>query len=314
MLIVDLLNILCDQSDYGTLVMLASLHKRQTAYANKYSLLRYYVNGCVNNVGTICVNGSIKMLKHVANDIDINAGIYYESYTYRLWWNSITNGHLEIAKYVVMVLGGNVDDYNSYVLQLGAGFGRLDMVKYLTSMVTNADDLLQHALSFSASGNHLETMKYLIKHSISVGANVKKIVNRALKWCANVGHSTIIKVRRGDGIQSHEGPAIRFGENYCDLKAIEYLVSIGADVHYDGDEYVLRQSVGLGRWHMVKYFVSIGADVHSNNEYALRMAVRSGDLEIVKFLINAGADIHVNNDELFDIQLIKDHFGYLLHT
>jgi len=62
MLIPDLLNIIFDQSNYKTIIMLSSLHKRKTAYACKYSLLSRY-NQLNNNKGMITEYPQV--IKHI---------------------------------------------------------------------------------------------------------------------------------------------------------------------------------------------------------------------------------------------------------
>jgi ankyrin repeat protein len=78
-----------------------------------------------------------------------------------------------------------------------------------------------------------------------------------------------------------------------DLELVKHLISIGCDIHADGDG-----PLWIACWHghleIVKYLVEHGADIHALHEYPLGCAAKNGHVEIVKYLIKQGADI--NND------------------
>jgi len=78
-----------------------------------------------------------------------------------------------------------------------------------------------------------------------------------------------------------------------DLGLVKYLVSIGCDIHADGDG-PLCAACWNGHLEIVDYLVSHGADIHAIHEYPLGCAAKNGHFEIVKYLIKQGADI--NND------------------
>jgi len=65
----------------------------------------------------------------------------------------------------------------------------------------------------------------------------------------------------------------------------------------DTDDNALVYSAEHGKLDFVNYLLSIGADVHHGGDWALRLASRNGHSEVVKALLDAGADIHIWNDE-----------------
>ncbi len=73
-----------------------------------------------------------------------------------------------------------------------------------------------------------------------------------------------------------------------DIKTIQYLVSIGADVHYHGDA-VFIWAATYGYLDIVQYLVLLGADIHTFDSWALRYASERGHLDVVKYLVSIGA-------------------------
>ncbi len=76
------------------------------------------------------------------------------------------------------------------------------------------------------------------------------------------------------------------------LETIQYLVSIGADIH----DNVLKSASANGHLDIVQYFVSMGANIHAGDDYALLVASREGHLDVAQYLVSVGADIHVLDD------------------
>jgi len=329
MLILDLLNVLFDQSDYDALVILRSLGRRKTNYGNKYSLLRYY--GIINEpmihklgdaIKSICKLGPIKIIKHIIMRIN-NRNVL-------LHWSEETSNM--ISKYLVGVCDiGDDDDGNRVVylssegdcdlhfcvedcaLHYSAENGHLEAVKYLVSIGANVHfdyekTLQSSALEVSAKSGHLGVVKYLV----SVGANIHTNNDYALELSAKHGHLGVVKylVDIGADIHVDNGYALRWSAEYGHLEVVKYLISVGANIHTHND-YALGLSAYYGHLEIVKYLIDVGANVCAKNNHALRFSAESGHLEVVKYLISIGANIHVNNDQLFRIKMIRDNFGHL---
>src|SRR5581483_5856019 len=96
---------------------------------------------------------------------------------------------------------------------------------------------------------------------------------------------------------------------------VQYLLSLGADIHAANDYAVrwasvnghlltVRYLVELGNSHRLspnstcRYAdkVSVGANIHAANNYAVRLASENGHLSTVQYLVSIGADIHADND------------------
>src|SRR5581483_1173721 len=98
------------------------------------------------------------------------------------------------------------------------------------------------------------------------------------------------------------------------LSTVQYLVSVGADIHADNNSAV-RCASEKGHLSTVQYLVSVGADIHAHDNYAVRWASNNGHLSTVQYLVelgnshrlssnstccyadkvSVGADIHVGN-------------------
>src|SRR5581483_9167208 len=79
------------------------------------------------------------------------------------------------------------------------------------------------------------------------------------------------------------------------LSTVQYLVSVGADIHVRNDNAIINASKN-GHLSTVQYLVSVGADIHAHNDYAIINASKNGHLSTVQYLVSIGADIHAYND------------------
>src|SRR5581483_11980040 len=59
------------------------------------------------------------------------------------------------------------------------------------------------------------------------------------------------------------------------LSVVQYLVSVGADVHAD-DNAAVGQASRFGHLSIVQYLVSVGADIQAIDNYAVRRASENG--------------------------------------
>ena len=91
------------------------------------------------------------------------------------------------------------------------------------------------------------------------------------------------------------------------LSVVEYLVSLGANIHEDDDDAV-RRAPSRGHLEVVKYLVSLGANIRAHDDSAMLWASASGHLEVVKYLVSLGANIHTNNDKPLIMASAKGHF------
>ncbi len=82
---------------------------------------------------------------------------------------------------------------------------------------------------------------------------------------------------------------------YGHLDVIQYLVSIGADIHAHNN-YALLCASQYGHLDVIQYLVSMGVDIHTNNDYILSCASVWGFLDVIKYLVSMGVDIHANDD------------------
>ncbi len=88
-----------------------------------------------------------------------------------------------------------------------------------------------------------------------------------------------------------------------DIKTIQYLISIGADVHYHGDA-VFEWAAYHGHLDIVQYLVLVGANI---TNWALCHAAEGGHLDIVKYLVSLGADIHADDNAALRWACLRNH-------
>jgi len=148
MLINDLLNTLFDQSDYPTIIILSSLHKRKSSYARKYALLSYYEN----KGGWLLHSDSLKILKLFGDGTSGERSLLLNA----------MKGNIEAVKYSVSIgIDVHTQRSNSFYWFSGDSC----VAKYLDC-----------ALYHSVSNGNLQTVKYLI----SIGANMNILDEFAL--------------------------------------------------------------------------------------------------------------------------------------
>lgn len=74
-----------------------------------------------------------------------------------------------------------------------------------------------------------------------------------------------------------------------DVEIVKFLVSKGADIHYNRDFSILA-AIEYGHLELVKYFLDKGIDINTEYNAPLKKAIRHGKLQIVKYLLERGAE------------------------
>ncbi len=121
------------------------------------------------------------------------------------------------------------------------------------------------------------------------------IIDKTLLIASYYGKLDVVKYLVSIGANIHkngnDNSALYNATRNGHLEMIQYLVSMGADIHSDND-YTLRCAATKGFLNVVQYLVSIGANIHAYDDYALRYAAGNGHLEVVKYLVSVGADMN----------------------
>ena len=98
------------------------------------------------------------------------------------------DGELSLVKYGINK-GFNIRAYHNEALRLAAGFGHIDIVKYLVEVQkANIHAKEDEAVRFASRRGHLDVVKYLVEH----GANIHAQNNYALKWAKGNEHKVIV--------------------------------------------------------------------------------------------------------------------------
>lgn len=121
----------------------------------------------------------------------------------------------------------------------------------------------------------------LVKKDVESGEEVglNRFVNRPINAAVNAGHYDVV----------------------------EYLISMGSDVHRDED-HLLRQACHYGYTDIVRLLLDNGADIHSIRDYSLQTASQNGHIDTVKFLVDRGATISANNNIAFYVACFYDRY------
>src|SRR5581483_5095738 len=94
--------------------------------------------------------------------------------------------------------------------------------------------------------------------------------------------------------------------NYLDLASIKTIILNIKEMNVldnfsktilSNAKYGLSWNCEKGHLSTVQYLVSLGADIHADNNWALRAASENGHRSIVEYLVSLGANIHANDND-----------------
>jgi len=153
-MIPDLLNMLFDQSDYPTLLMLCSLNNKYTRYANKYSIANHYHIPEKQSLNGACRHCKLKIIEHTLTKIDC-------TFLNNMLITCSVHNNIHAAKYLINN-GANVHVQNDASLRKAAMHGHLDTVIFLVNRGANINAFNNDALSQSIAYGHKHVEKYLM--------------------------------------------------------------------------------------------------------------------------------------------------------
>jgi ankyrin repeat protein len=135
----------------------------------------------------------------------------------------------------------------------------------------------------------------MLKHLKDLEVDIN--TNQMLISASENGHLQVVEylLSIGANIHARDDYAVRWASRNGHLKVVEYLVSVGADIHSDND-CTTRWASHNGHLEVVQYLVSVGANIHAIDDCAVRWASSNGHFEVVEYLVSVGADIHADND------------------
>jgi hypothetical protein len=131
-------------------------------------------------------------------------------------------------------------------------YGRFDIAKWLYELGANIHTDDDNVFMTSCLYGESEIAHWLNQESNGYNQN---IYNRALKASCQGGH----------------------------LDIVEWLVSLGADIHYDNESPFIAGCEN-GHLEIAKWLQKQGANIHANNDAALEASLEEGQIQIVEWL------------------------------
>ena len=212
-------------------------------------------------------------------------------------------GNVPVMKYLVQTGHDWVHD-DKEIVKEAIVHGQLEVLQYLRSLGVNIqgdhDDGEYEDMSiFHASrSRQLLVVKYLLTEGMSDDVDRHNLLQVAL--IGAIAHLDIVQylVSIGADIHTNDEEAVQEASRGGHLDVVQYLVSVGADIHARDDEGggALQDASFGGHLDIVQYLVSLGADIHAYEDGALRDACSEGHLNVVQYLVYIGADIHIKDD------------------
>jgi hypothetical protein len=171
-----------------------------------------------------------------------------------------SNGHTEVAKYLISEAIVEVRDCFETAILNAAMNGHLNLVKYLTELGADVRSGHDWALHWACANGHFQMVKYLIE---DIGAEIQSNSFFSLEQASKYGHLEIVKY-------------------FCEKTNVNFQCN---------DNYPVRIAAWNGHLSIVKYLQGKGANIFANDNYAFRFAVENGHLEVVKFLHQSGVEL-----------------------
>lgn len=250
---------------------------------------------------------------------------------------AVKNGNLELVKYFVEEKFNTIE-HITITLQIAAGEGQLEVVKYLLKRgaiidqydyypdVDNPNKCLHTAFLRSVQNGHLEVAKYLAQEQIAKNEtdecdSILNQIPEALKLAIYGNYLEILKHIIDDleiisdsfldrEILYYISISVRSGH----LEIVKYLFSkINSKKHLN---VILLDALYSSRLEIVKWAIDSGADIKIDHEddliaRALRYSIGCGHLEIVKYIVHRMIEAQ-QNVIIFDGDnihpLVKDIF------
>ncbi len=199
---------------------------------------------------------------------------------------------------------------NLYVKIIGNNIGNYPYRIGLNTLKYN-DEVFDPEETCGPGGLYYTTPQYIFKyigygdkvciltiptnaHVITLAGKCKSdrfIINQIMPLWNVVTIEYLVSI--GADIHANNNDALHWASGNEHLDVVKYLVSKGANIYEDN---VLRMASGNGRLEIVQYLVSIGANVNSDD--AVQWALDNGHLEVVKYLVSMGANIPNRDDAL----------------
>lgn len=231
-----------------------------------------------------------------------------------LAFSMISKGYLPMVKYLIEEHGFDIHRDSDRAIMEAAGYGHLDLVKYLISKGANIRSYVpglrnnERPLLAAIRHGHLDVAKYLV----SVGSNIRDEDGFVLIEAIDFSRPEIAKylVENGANVTALNDQPLMAAVQKGSLDLVKYLIEHGADIN-------AREGAGLvfavdrRDLEMTKFFIENGIRTRINE--AFQRAVKRGSLDLVKYLLKNGADARkVGNDRLIlypifdgDLEMVK---------
>lgn len=225
--------------------------------------------------------------------IDYLCTTYFDNATSRTDLNlqncttmAIEKGYLDVIQYLYE---HHFDMNIQNDLNAAATLGYLHIVKYLHSIGANIDIDNGYILIKCADEGHFDIVKYLCENGVEV--NINALCDAIMNRNNDIAKYLYERIPH-DSREIYNHKALRSCVKANNFPMLEYLCSVGVDIHAD-DDSALQLAAINGQLDIVYYLCELGADIHVKNDIVLISAVYHGHTEIVKYLVERGANIHV---------------------
>jgi len=227
-------------------------------------------------------NGYLTIVKYVL-DFDVSLDVSENN------GFSITSMIDSLFRFFKVIWGSEIEiDINhTDSLELAAGHGHLEVVKYLVSIGSCYLSRYNTAVQFAAGNGHLEVIKYLF----SVGANIYNNFFETLQAAISHDYLTIVEyliVQKPDGIYYYR--IMKWAVKIGNLDILKILVNLGYNILTE-DHYAIRWASRNGHLDMVSYLVELGVDVKAADNYAIKWAIQNKHYRLASYLAARGATI-----------------------
>ena len=161
--------------------------------------------------------------------------------------------------------------------------GRLEIIKYIlekSKMRLVSFDLLIGSLSMSIRNGHIDTVNYIFKlaEEEGIGINYTNLLPTAVGY----NRLDILKLlhQKGANINYMFDVCIRTAVEKGYLDIIKFLVHNGANIHYGQDVAIVKSITGNGSLDVVQYLAENDVDIYAYDSWAFK----HGSGEVVQYM------------------------------
>jgi ankyrin repeat protein len=224
---------------------------------------------------------------------------------------AVSNGQIEIIKYLVEKTEFNFKTSGQYYLWDAIVMRQLEVLKYFIDNGADPQRKKHNLLSSATKKYQTKIFEYLI----SVGYNPTKVQNNAAFINSIYDENMQLLqtlVNMGCDFRSDNDSGLLMSARCKSLDFAKYLISLGCDPRCQDDE-ILINCLNSNKLDFLKYFIGLGCDPRCRNDQILIRAINYPCYQITMYLISLGCYLSRENHYHLNKNLFNSSYCSFMH-